>query len=54
MGKTLAEIEELPASEITGWAGYFIFKERERAKQEAIEKAKARSKGSGKTFGKGG
>jgi|CZCB01.1.fsa_nt_gi hypothetical protein len=51
LGKTIGEIEAMPASEFTGWAGYFLFKERERAKQEAIAKAKARAKGSGRVFG---
>lgn len=51
LGKTLSEIDEMPASEFVGWAGYFYWKEKERAKQQAIAKAKAAVKGSGKTFG---
>jgi hypothetical protein len=35
----------MPATELMKWAGYFKLKEKERAKQEAIAKAKSGGKG---------
>jgi len=50
LGKSLQQIDEMPASELMKWAGYFKLKEKERAKQEALAKSKAGGKG-GKTQG---
>jgi len=52
LGKTVAEIEELPASELSGWQGYFLIKQREQAKAEAQAKARMRTGRSDKTFGR--